>query len=146
MYIYFFYFNDSRGCLKSSEFAPKIQKYINFSMEKPNVKPEMSTKLVKFSTPTSRPVINSEVGTRTNSPRTLQGLKDKQDGVSSDRDTGLTGPKKTAKLPLVERKASISQAMRKLRGSVHTLQVLTRLSKCFEYRLIFDVICTLGVK
>lgn len=114
-------------------------------MEKPNVKPEMSTKLVKFSTPTSRPVINSEVGTRTNSPRTLQGLKDKQDGVSSDRDTGLTGPKKTAKLPLVERKASISQAMRKLRGSVHTLQVLTRLSKCFEYRLIF-VICTLGVK
>jgi hypothetical protein len=34
----------------------------------------------------------------------------------------------------VERKSSTSRALRKLRGSVHTLQVLTRLSEYFVYR------------
>lgn len=69
---------------------------------------------------------------RKKSPRSSRGTKDKgQDGSGSDtQERGTVGPKKGVKLPPnTPRKASTNRALLKLRGSVHTLQVLSRLSK-----------------
>lgn len=69
---------------------------------------------------------------RKKSPRSSRGTKDKgQDGSGSDtQERGTVGPKKGVKIPPnTLRKASTNRALLKLRGSVHTLQVLSRLSK-----------------
>lgn len=69
---------------------------------------------------------------RKKSPRSSRGTKDKgQDGSGSDtQERGTVGPKKGVKIPPnTPRKASTNRALLKLRGSVHTLQVLSRLSK-----------------
>lgn len=88
---------------------------------------------------------------RKKSPRSSRGTKDKgQDGSGSDtQERGTVGQKKGVKLPPnTPRKASTSRALLKLRGSVHTLQVLSRLSKYAQYyfSLYFDWNIIIGLQ
>lgn len=79
---------------------------------------------------------------RKKSPRSSRGTKDKdQDGSGSDsQERGTVGPKKGVKLPPnTPRKASTNRALLKLRGSVHTLQVLSRLSKYAQSAYYFSL-------
>lgn len=90
---------------------------------------------------------------RKKSPRSSRGTKDKgQDGSGSDtQERGTVGQKKGVKLPPnTPRKASTSRALLKLRGSVHTLQVLSRLSKyaqsAYYFSLYFDWNIIIGLQ
>lgn len=93
----------------------------------------MSNKMVKNSSLKSSGLSVEINSPRKKSPRSSRGtLKDKgQDGSGSDtQERGTVGPKKGVNLPPnTPRKASTNRALLKLRGSVHTLQVLSRLSK-----------------
>ncbi|XP_065944695.1 MYCBP-associated protein isoform X12 [Magallana gigas] len=92
----------------------------------------MSNKMVKNSSLKSSGLSLEINSPRKKSPRSSRGTKDKgQDGSGSDtQERGTVGQKKGVKLPPnTPRKASTSRALLKLRGSVHTLQVLSRLNK-----------------
>ena len=89
----------------------------------------MSSKAVRQSSQATSALSSGVDTSRKKSPRSSDAGRDRQETGTGPQETGSTGPKKGVKLPPTERKASTNRALMKLRGSVHTLQVLSRLSK-----------------
>ncbi|XP_078330046.1 MYCBP-associated protein-like isoform X1 [Crassostrea virginica] len=89
----------------------------------------MSSKVVRQSSQASSALSLGVDTSWKKSPRSRDAGRDRQETGTGPQETGSTGPKKGVKLPPSERKASTNRALMKLRGSVHTLQVLSRLNK-----------------